>query len=54
MALIDFHLLFWQAQQRLPAALDVLTLMFKTSALRGIVGLRFETGKPSVYGAFHP
>jgi putative transposase len=30
--LIDFPLLFWRAQQRLLAALDVLTSMFKTSA----------------------
>ena len=30
--LIDFHLLFWRAQQRLLAVLDVLTSMFKTSA----------------------
>jgi hypothetical protein len=30
--LIDFHLLFWRAQQRLPAVLEVLTSMFKTSA----------------------
>src|SRR5438094_10065312 len=30
--MIDFHLLLWRAQQRLPALLEVLTSMFKTSA----------------------
>jgi hypothetical protein len=30
--LIDFHLLLWQAQQRLLAVPEVLTSMFKTSA----------------------
>ena len=32
MKMIDFHLLLWRAQQRLPALLEVLTSMFKTSA----------------------
>jgi putative transposase len=30
--LIDFHLLFWRAQERLFAMLGILTAMFKTSA----------------------
>jgi len=30
--LIDFHLLFWRAQQHLLSVLDVLTSMVKTSA----------------------
>jgi hypothetical protein len=30
--LIDFHLLFWRAQERLLAVLGALTAMFKTSA----------------------
>jgi hypothetical protein len=30
--LIDFHLLFWRAQERLFAVLDTLAAMFQTSA----------------------
>jgi hypothetical protein len=30
--LIDFHLLFWRAQERLFAVLDTLAAMFKTPA----------------------
>jgi hypothetical protein len=36
--LIDFHLLFWRAQERLFAVLGTLTALFKTSA-----ELRLET-----------
>jgi len=41
--LIDFHLLFWEAQQRLFAVLDVLTSMFKTSAQLRLENLAFNS-----------